>query len=392
MKVSFNTLGCKINQFYTNCLKQKHIEEGFDVVCLEETPDIAYINTCTVTSRAGSESRKLYRKAKKNAQEVRILGCQVKLFPYEFEEKYCIDEKRLIDEEYTPISSRARPYLPIQFGCNNFCAYCIVPYARGKSYSLSDRKIIENIKRLIDNGYKEVILTGIHIGNYEYDRQNLKDLLIKLLKFDINIRLTSISPDNFDMDFIKLFDNKNLMPHVHLSQQSGSNKILKRMHRNYTREKTLWISEKLRNIRKDVRIAGDFIVGFPGETEEDFNDTVNLIEEANFSHLHIFRFSSRPYTLAGLYPERVKDSIKKERALILKRLGETKRAKFIEENFGKVYDVIIESKSHLGGDFLTGITPNYIKIHFSAKGNKSTVVPVKICKFEKGLVYGKTEK
>jgi len=392
MKVSFNTLGCKINQFYTNCLKQKHIQEGNDMVLLEETPDIAYINTCAVTARAGSESRKLYRKAKKNAKEVRILGCQAKLFPYEFKEEYCIDENYLVDKDYEPASSRVRPYLPIQFGCNNFCSYCIVPYARGKSYSLSNIKIIENAKKLIKKGYKEIVLTGIHIGNYQYQKIGLKKLLKELLNLDIRIRLTSIMPDYFDEDFIKLFSEKNLMPHVHISQQSGSNKILKRMKRKYTREKTLWVAEELRKTREDIRLAGDFIVGFPGETKKDFEDTVNLVEKAYFSHLHIFRYSERPYTLARLYPDEVQDSKRKERANKLKEIGEFQRIEFIRKNLGKVYDVIIEGKSSLGGKWLTGITPNYIKIHFTANGKKTGSIPVKICKLEKGLVYGKTEK
>jgi threonylcarbamoyladenosine tRNA methylthiotransferase MtaB len=391
MKASFNTLGCKINQFYTNCLKQKHIDEGDDVVSLEENPDIAYINTCTVTARAGSESRKLYRKAKKNAKEVKILGCQAKLFSHEFEEKYCIDENQLVDKEYTPISSRVRPYLPIQFGCDNFCAYCIVPYARGKSYSLSDKKIIENVKKLIQKGYKEVVLTGIHIGNYKYKTLDLKKLLAKLLEFDINIRLTSIAPDYFDEDFIDLFENKNLMPHVHLSQQSGSNKILKRMQRKYVREKTLLAAQQLRQIREEIRLAGDFIVGFPGENEKDFNDTVKLIKEADFSHLHIFRYSQRPYTLASFYPDQVQDSIKKERAYKLKELGEFKRAKFIRKNIGKIFEVIVEDNKYSGKNWVTGMTPNYIKVHFPLNGTKKDFVRVKILKFENDLVYGKTE-
>ncbi|MEJ2568262.1 MAG: radical SAM protein, partial [candidate division WOR-3 bacterium] len=226
MKVSFDTLGCKINQFYTNCLEQKHIKEGDKVVSLDRNPDIAYINTCAVTARAGAESRKLYRKAKRNANEVRILGCQAKLFPKEFEEKTFIDENTLADKEYTPISSRVRPYLPIQFGCNNFCAYCIVPYARGKNYSLPENVIIKNLEKLMEKDYKEVVLTGIHIGNYRYKNLGLKDLIKKLLCFDIRIRLTSLMPDSLDAEFIKLFENENLMPHLHLSQQSGSDKIL----------------------------------------------------------------------------------------------------------------------------------------------------------------------
>lgn len=392
MKVSFDTLGCKINQFYTNCLKQKNIKEGNEVVSIDEKPDIAYINTCAVTARAGSESRKLYRKAKRNAKEVRIFGCQAKLFPDEFEEKYECDENDLIEKEFETLSSRARPYLPIQFGCNNFCTYCIVPYARGKNYSLPEDKIIENIEKLIDNGYREVVISGIHIGNYRYKNKGLKGLLNELLSCNIRIRLTSLKPDYLDYEFIKLFENENLMPHIHISQQSGSNKILKKMQRKYTRETTLLVSKKLRKIREDIRIAGDFIVGFPGETEEDFKDTENLIKEANFSHLHIFRYSERPYTLANLYPDEVQDSIRKERAYRLKNLGKSQRAKFIEKNIGKTFDVIIEAKSNLGKKWLTGITPNYIKVHFPENGKKKGIVPIKIVKFEKGLVYGETKK
>jgi threonylcarbamoyladenosine tRNA methylthiotransferase MtaB len=391
MKVSFDTFGCKINQFYTNCLKQKHIKEGDEVVSLKENPDVAYINTCAVTSRAGSESRKLYRKAKKNAQEVRVLGCQAKIFPDEFEEKSFIDENTLSDNAFETISSRSRPYLPIQFGCNNFCTYCIVPYARGKSYSLSGNKIIKNIEKLIKNGYKEVVLTGIHIGDYQYKNSGLKELIKKLLRFNIRIRLTSLMPDCMDNEFIKLFENKNLMPHLHISQQSGSNKILKRMKRKYTRETTLQISKKLREIRKDIRLAGDFIVGFPGETKEDFKDTVNLIKKAGFSHLHIFRYSERAYTLANLYPDEVQDSVRKERADKLRILGKSQRAKFVRQNLGKIFNVIIEGNSNLGDKWLTGITPNYIKVHFPKNGKKKGIVPIKIWKFEKGLVYGKTE-
>jgi threonylcarbamoyladenosine tRNA methylthiotransferase MtaB len=392
MKVSFDTLGCKINQFYTNCLEQKHIKEGDKLVSLEGNPDIAYINTCAVTARAGSESRKLYRKAKKNAGEVRVLGCQAKLFPEEFKEKYFIEERDLIDKEFETISSRARPYVPIQFGCDNFCSYCIVPYARGKSYSLPDDQIIKNVEEFIEKGYKEIVLTGIHIGNYRYKKIGLKELLKELLNLNIRIRLTSIMPDCFDEDFISLFSEKNLMPHVHISQQSGSNKILEKMKRRYTREKTIWLADKLREKRDDIRLAGDFIAGFPGETNRDFEDTVNLIKKAEFSHLHIFRYSPRPYTLASLYPGKVHDYIKKERADKLKRIGKIMRAEFIKKNIGKVYKVIVEDKSHLGEKYLTGITPNYIKIHFKVNNGKRDLIPVKICKFEKGIVYGKTEK
>ena len=181
------------------------------------------------------------------------------------------------------------------------------------------------------------------------------------------------------------------MPYIHLSQQSGSNKVLKRMQRKYTRETTLLVSKKSRKIREDIRLAGDFIVGYPGETEDDFKDTENLVKEANFSHLHIFRYSERPYTLANLYPDEIQDSVRKERANKLKKLGESERAKFISMNLGKTFEVIIEGNSALGERWLTGITPNYIKVHFPENGKKKGIVPVTISKFEKGLVYGKTK-
>ncbi len=391
MKVSFITLGCKINQFYTDCIRQKYIDNGDEIVPLREHPDIAYLNTCSVTTHAGSESRKLYRRAKKYANEVRLMGCHAKLFPEEFEENYFIDEFGLIEEYSNPDQNRSRSYLPIQSGCNNFCTYCIVPYARGENYSLPISKVIQNIEERIDAGYPEVILTGIHIGSYKYKNIGLKGLLKELLKYNTRIRLSSIKPGCVDKEFLELFNNKNLMPYLHLSQQSGSDSILKRMGRKYTKEKTLWISRKLSQIGEEVRLAGDFIVGFPGEGKEEFQDTVNLIKESNFTHLHIFRYSKRPYTLASLFPDQVQDSIKKERAEVLKSLWKKQRARFIQEQIGKIYRVVIEKKSPLGKDWQTGMTPNYIRVHFHHNSKKENVLPIRIKDFKEGRVYGEIE-
>lgn len=391
MKVAFITLGCKVNQFYTDCIKQKHINNGDKVTSLYDIPDIAYINTCAVTTHAGHESRKIFRKAKKYAKEIRIMGCQGKLFPEEFENYKFIDETDWIKRYSNPHQERKRAYLPIQAGCNNFCTYCIVPYARGKNYSLPKEVVIRNLKERIDEGYKEVVLTGMHIGSYKYNNSNLISLLEELLKFNVRIRLTSIKPDFIDEKFLELFQNDNLMPHLHISQQSGDNKILKRMARTYKRDKTIWISEKLLDINKNARIAGDFIVGFPGEGQDEFRSTLNLIKEAHFSHLHIFRYSRRPYTMASLYPEQVPEIVKKERSKILIEFGKEQRENFIKQQIGKKYYVLVENKSHLGNGFSSGITPNYIKVHFQYNKSDKDFLPVIIKDFKNGYVYGKIE-
>lgn len=391
MKVAFLTLGCRINQFYTDCIKQKHIDKGDDIVYLRDKPDIAYINTCSVTNHAGHESRKIFRKVKRYAREIRIMGCQGKLFPEEFENSVFIDESTWIKSFSNPLQERKRAYLPIQSGCNNFCTYCIVPYARGKNYSLPKDLVIQHLKERIGVGYKEVVFTGLHIGSYKYKNTNLVSLLKESLKLNIRIRLSSIKPDIFNREFIELFKNENLMPHIHLSQQSGDNKILKSMGRTYTKDKTLWISEELRKIRENIRIAGDFIVGFPGEGDSEFNNTVNLIRKANFSHLHIFRYSKRPYTLASLYPDHVQDLVKKQRSEILMDLAKKQREIFIQEQIGRSYRVLIEYKSSLGNGYVSGITPNYIKVHFQQNGGKKDFVPVVIKGLNKGYVYGEIE-
>lgn len=391
MKVAFITLGCRINQFYTDCIKQKHIDEGDEIAPLIDKPDIVYINTCGVTTHAGHKSRKIYRKAKRYAKEIRIMGCQGKLFPEEFKNSTFVDESTLIKRYSNPLQIRKRTYLPIQEGCNNFCTYCIVPYARGRNYSLKKETVIRNLKERMDAGHKEVVFTGTNIGSYKNKDTDLASLLKESLQFNIRIRLSSIKPDDINRDLLELFHYKNLMPHLHLSQQSGDNKILKRMGRNYKRDKTIWISEELHKIRENVRIAGDFIVGFPGEGEAEFKNTLHLIREARFSHLHIFRYSKRPYTLASLYPDQVPDSIKKKRFEILMALGKKQRDSFINKQIGSKYHILIENKSSLGGGFLFGITPNYIKVHFQKNHRDEEFVPVVIKDFQNGYVYGEIE-
>lgn len=358
------------------------------MVKLEDNPDVAYINTCTVTKKAGHKSRKLFRKAKKYAREVKVLGCHAKLFPEEFEDSEYINEIELYEEFPMPFQDRHRAYLPVQMGCNNFCSYCIVPYARRKSVSLPPDSVFEYLEKIIGEGYREVIITGIHIGNYNYRGIRIIQLLSDILNYNIRVRLTSLHPDKVNGDFLSLFDNENLMPYLHLSQQSGSNKILKRMNRSYGKEKTMWISKEIEKSYENIRIGGDFIAGFPGEGEDEFIETVDLIERANFSHLHVFRYSSRNRTLASLYPHKVDERVKNLRSKKLIELGKRQRRKYVKKVTGKSYRVIVQPPDSIKESFNYGITPDYLKVYFKKDGLKEKLAEVEVREMKGDLIYG----
>ncbi len=362
MKVCFLTLGCKLNQYDAERLKEIHIKKGDIIVSIDEKPDIIYVNTCSVTSLAGHQSRNLFRRAKKITDKVLVLGCHAKLFPEEFDGAEFYNSE---DNGINVFQERMRAYLKIQEGCNNFCSYCIVPYARGENRSVPPDRILEELEKKIDSGYCEIILTGTHIGNYYYDGIKLKDVVEMILKRKVHLRLSSLSPSEIDDSFIHLFEYENLAPHIHISQQSGDNKILKLMRRKYTREDTIKIVEKIRKVREDVNIGADFIVGFPYEDDNAFQNSLKLIEEANFTYLHIFRYSPRPFTLAKLFEDNVSDKKKIERSKVMKEFGDKNNYRFREKMLGKVYKVFPVRKFDKQDKMYYGFTPNYIRVLFS---------------------------
>ena len=385
MRIAFLTLGCKFNQYETEMIKEYHLRKGDVIVNYNDTPDITYVNTCTVTGLAGHQSRNLYRRALKSSKKVRVLGCHAKLFPEEFPGAEFFDISKI--EDRNTLQQRTRAYVRIQKGCDNFCTYCIVPYARGKNISFPPEKIIDEVKRKIDVGFKEVVLTGIHIGNYNYDGITISGLLERLLKLNIQIRLSSMKPDRIDKKLIDLFSLSNLAPHLHISQQSGDNKILKKMGRHYKKEDTLRIVDAIRNVRSDVNFGADFIVGFPGEDEDAFDRSVSLIKEAGISYLHIFRYSPRPFTLAAHFPDQVPDRVRKERAERLRKLGDEMSYKFRGKLVGKIYRVIPERKQDSEERLYYGFTPNYIRVLFS-RDRVREVVPVRITRITMDRTYG----
>lgn len=384
MKICFLTLGCKLNQYNTEMIKEIHLKKGDKIVSIDEKPDVIYVNTCSVTSLAGHQSRNLYRRAKKVTDEVLVLGCHAKLFPEEFTGAKFYNIK---NNGINIFQERMRAYLKIQEGCNNFCSYCIVPYARGENKSISPYTIIKELDEKMNVGYCEIILTGTHIGNYEYDGWKLKDVVRMILKKGVHLRLSSLSPKDIDDEFIRLFEYDNLAPHLHISQQSGDNRILKLMKRNYTREDTLNIIEKLRKIRPEINIGADFIVGFPYEDDNAFENSLRLIKEGDISYLHIFRYSPRPFTLARLYDDNVPDYLKMERSNVMRKIGDENNYRFRERMLYKIYKVFPVRKFDKQDKLYYGFTPNYIRVLFS-KEPFFKPVNVRITKITMDRTYG----
>jgi len=385
MKVAILTLGCKLNQYESEMVKEMHLKRGDTIVSLKDAPDLVYINTCSVTAMAGHESRNLFHRALSTGAEVKVMGCHAKLFPEEFENAAFFDPDTI--KGINIYQERMRAYVRIQKGCENFCTYCIVPYARGENRSFPPEQIIKEVKEKTRAGFFEIILTGTHIGNYNYKGVKLPDLIKMLLDENIQVRLSSLKPDNINDELIELFEHERLAPHIHISQQSGDNRILKWMGRNYTGEDTIRIVSELRGIRPEINIGADFIVGFPGEDEEAFQNSVRLVEEAFITYLHVFRYSPRPFTLATLLPNQVHDSVRKMRSKILRKLGTKNNFEYRKTMVGKVFRVIPSRKMDYEDRLYYGFTPNYIRVLFS-KEPVQNPVDVKITHITEERTYG----
>ena len=389
MRICFLTLGCKQNQYETELVREYFLKNGAEEVSLDENPDVVFINTCSVTSLAGQQSRNLVRRALRRGARVIVSGCHAILFPDEFsgENIEILEDPWNLNSILEKFSTRRRGYVLIERGCNNFCSYCIVPYARGRVRSRPKEDIIKEVKNLIKNGHKEIVLTGTHMGQYGKDTgEKLSSLLLTLAELGARIRLTSINPDEAD-EVLKAFHHPMIAPHLHLALQSGSDKVLKLMRRNYTREDIKKLVYRIKEIREDAGIGADFIVGFPGEGEREFEETYRLVEELPFSYLHVFRYSERPMTLALLYPERVPERIRKKRSKTLRELAKKKFYDFRKELIGKTYTVLVEKKKDSVTGLSYGFTPNYVRVQFEGNGRDEVVVRIE--RIDDEFTYGK---
>lgn len=360
--------GCKLNQYEAEYVRER-LETHLEYT--ENSPDIVVVYGCTVTSRADAKVRRFIRRARRIFPRARIvlLGCSSRtgesfgadeLFPDTniFLASLGINGKDWFDT--SGFFGHTRSFVKVQDGCERFCSYCIVPFTRGAERSRPPNEVIEQIKRLTELGFKEVVLTGVRIGGYSSNGYNLVCLLEQLLdKSDIpRIRLSSIDPDEITDELIDIIaGNSRIMPHLHIPLQSGSNRILSLMRREYTREQFLNTISSITGRFPDLGLGTDVIVGFPSETERDFEDTYNLIEALPFTYLHIFRFSERKGTVASTLPDRVPEGIKSKRAKALSELAIRKRLEAARKRIAIPQEVLFERKRD---SLWEGHSKNYI--------------------------------
>jgi threonylcarbamoyladenosine tRNA methylthiotransferase MtaB len=418
LKFYISTLGCKVNQAESNAISNYLVTNGA-VSSNREEASIIIINSCAVTVQAGSKSRHELRALKRENPEALIIlmGCYVeqdsieeevketasvligtkeKARVYDVIETYLANEKILIPnneevllqfEELKGFSDgdRTRAQVKIQDGCENFCSYCIIPYLRGPERSRTKDSIISEINHLDSLGYKEVVLTGIHLGSYGRDKGEsffLYDLLIDILaQTDImRVRLSSLEPNDVNQKIIRLIKEEDrLLPHLHIPLQSGSDKILSLMNRKYTIE---WYRDLIKDIRgaiPEISITTDLIVGFPGETDEDFIDIMENVKEISFSQIHIFRYSQRPNTPAANMKDQIHGDIAKSRSNQIRSLAKEMGLDYTKQMIGKTYNVLFEQK--LENDIYVGHADNYVKVFVNTEQNiENSIRKVKIIK------------
>ncbi len=402
--VSFVTLGCKVNQYESDAMAKKLEEEGFKIIKEQELADITIINTCAVTGVAEQKSRQMMSRAKKrNPKTVLVVaGCYVqnmeealKTFPdvdiflgnnkkkniAEYLKAYLNNRERqsyIIDinskTEYESLSidstkEHTRAYVKIQDGCNQFCSYCIIPYVRGRVRSRALEDIVSEVYGLVDKGYKEIVLTGIHISSYGTDfmeSDGLLTLILKLCRVEglKRLRLGSLEPTIITERFVRsIAEQKKVCPHFHLSLQSGCNSTLKRMNRKYTIEQYKAGCELLRRYYHNPAITTDVIVGFPGETDEEFLDTLNNLKQLNLYEIHVFKYSKRNGTNAAVMPMQVDGTKKKQRSEAVIEMSSKQKMQYEQLFYGKTETLLIEELLTLDEKkYYSGHTCNYIKV------------------------------
>ncbi|HEY33263.1 MAG TPA: tRNA (N(6)-L-threonylcarbamoyladenosine(37)-C(2))-methylthiotransferase MtaB [Dehalococcoidia bacterium] len=389
MKVALETLGCKLNQAETELLARELIEAGYDLVSRVGEADIYILNTCTVTHTADSKSRHRLRQAHRRNPDALIVatGCYAQRARRELA---CIDGVNLVvdndgkerllqiieetrghghpipSEERTktpqPSVFRTRTFVKVQDGCNTPCSYCIVPLVRGQETSLPAKKIINEVNRRVADGYQEIVLTGTKVGTYRHDGVDLKGLLERILKDTLvpRLRLSSLQPQEISPSLLHLWADDRLCPHFHLSLQSGSDPVLARMKRRYRTTEYEQAVSLIRESVPDAAITTDVIVGFPGETDEEFEESYRFCQQMKFARIHVFPFSPRSGTAAARTPTQVDTKTKKKRSDSMLTLAEESARSFQQRFSGRTMTVLWEQRT--GEGIWSGVTGNYIRV------------------------------
>lgn len=412
MKVAFSTLGCRVNQYESEAMAEKFIREGYQIISFNEFADVYVINTCTVTNIGDKKSRQMIGRARRLNENaiIAVVGCYSQIAPLEVskiegvniilgtrnkgEIIYWINRYREENKQQVAITEvlknnvfeelnieeyqdKTRAFLKIQDGCNRFCSYCLIPFARGAVCSKKPEKVLQEVNELAFHGFKEIILSGIHTASYGVDfneKYNLIDLLEAIDKIEgiERIRIGSIDPNFFTEDTIdRIKMIKKLCHHFHLSLQSGCDETLKRMNRQYSSNKYKEVVENIRNNVSNVSITTDVIVGFPGETNEEFDETYSFLEGIKLTKMHIFKYSPRKGTKASIMKNQINGKIKDERSSKLielsNKLEKQFHFKFINSTMNVLYEKELESSENL----YEGYTSNYIKVIVKSKDNIS---------------------
>lgn len=405
MKFNIITLGCKVNSYESNFMKEALVKNGFSFCNLNEKCDILILNTCTVTDTSDKKSLKEVRRLKReNPNAILVVcGCSVQNDKTKYDDLginilmgninksniVSIIEKYLNDKtpvEYVAktrdlpfenmevdISDHTRAYIKIEDGCDNFCSYCIIPFVRGKKRSKDFSLVLREVQHLANNGYKEIVLTGIDTGGYESNGKDLTDLIHEMSKINgiERIRQSSIEITQINEKFInELKNNKKICDHIHIPLQSGSDSILKLMNRKYDLKYFFDKIDMIRSVRPDISITTDVIVGFPGETEEMFLETMQTCKKVNFSKIHAFPYSERKGTKASMMDGKVPESVKHERVKKLLELSDSLEKSYYDKFKGKKLDVLIEEVSESGSK---GHTSNYLMVHTNEKLQKGEI-------------------
>lgn len=417
-KIAFITLGCKVNLYDTEAMAELFTEKGYEVVDFEEYADVYLINTCTVTNLGDKKSRQMIRRAKRiNPNSVVVAtGCYAQVASEEVAkieginivigtknrseivetvENYVAEngvvnnvsdimgEKEFEPLQISRLTNRTRAYIKIQEGCNRYCTYCIIPYARGPIRSRKPEEVIEEVKKLAENGFKEVVLTGIHVASYGLDLGDitLADIIEKVHSVDgiERIRFSSMEPLAIDDDFVSRMSKlPKVCDHYHLSLQSGCNRTLKRMNRKYNAEQYAEACERLRNAFPNVAITTDIIVGFPDETEEDFKESLAFAEKMKLDKIHTFPYSPKRGTPAAKMKNQISGDVKSQRSKEMIALSDKMNIDFLNNNIGKTVPVLFEDMEN---GFWQGHTTNYIKVLVKSDENlNNKIVNVKLDK------------
>ncbi|RZT95904.1 threonylcarbamoyladenosine tRNA methylthiotransferase MtaB [Ancylomarina subtilis] len=398
--IAFKTLGCRLNQYETDALASTFQNNNFKLVDFESEADVYVINSCTVTHQSDHKSRNFISQAnRRNKDSVLVVtGCMANNAKEELESRdeinYVLENDNksalfsLVDSHFkgelkhpsqldkdlfaygaTEKGFHTRSMIKIQDGCDNFCTFCIIPSVRGRAKSRPFQAILDNVKDVIDQGAKEVVITGVNIGRYEFENYKFDDLIEAILNLDgdFRLRISSLEPDGFGDKFLSLLSHPKMTPHLHLCLQSGSDEVLLKMRRMYTTKTFKNTVEKVRSIRPDFNFTTDIIIGFPGESEADFAESCDMIKNLEFGHVHAFKYSIRKGTRAERMHDQIPEKMKTERSEVLRGIAEDSKLNYRSLFIGKIQRVLVEN---INGNIAKGYGEHYVPVQFQGENLK----------------------